>query len=108
AVWVASGERLLEENGRAQVSAIEARLRAGLAPAAALPGVADVRVLGAIGVIEMAKLVALRIATPAALERGVWLRPFRNLVYVLPPYICTPGEIEQITSAMVGVAGTLT
>ena len=56
----------------------------------------------------MAKPVDLRIATPAALERGVWLRPFRNLVYVMPPYICTPGEIEQITSAMVGVAGTLT
>ncbi|HTH84119.1 aminotransferase class III-fold pyridoxal phosphate-dependent enzyme, partial [Mycobacterium sp.] len=108
AVGVASVELLLEQDWRAQVSAIEAGLRAGLAPAAALPGVADVRVLGAIGVIEMAKLVDLRIATPAALERGVWLRPFRNLVYVMPPYICTPGEIEQITSAMVGVAGTLT
>jgi adenosylmethionine-8-amino-7-oxononanoate aminotransferase len=108
AVGVASVELLLEQDWRAQVSAIEAGLRAGLAPAAALPGVADVRVLGAIGVIEMAKPVDLRIATPAALERGVWLRPFRNLVYVMPPYICTPGEIEQITSAMVGVAGTLT
>jgi len=108
AVGVASVELLLEQDWRARVSAIEAGLRAGLAPAAALPGVADVRVLGAIGVIEMAKPVDLRIATPAALERGVWLRPFRNLVYVMPPYICTPGEIEQITSAMVGVAGTLT
>jgi adenosylmethionine-8-amino-7-oxononanoate aminotransferase len=108
AVGVASVELLLEQDWRARVSAIEAGLRAGLAPAAALPGVADVRVLGAIGVIEMAKPVDLRIATPAALERGVWLRPFRNLVYVMPPYICTPEEIEQITSAMVGVAGTLT
>jgi len=52
--------------------------------------------------------VLFRSATPAALERGVWLRPFRNLIYVMPPYICTPAEIGQITSAMVGVAGTLT
>jgi adenosylmethionine-8-amino-7-oxononanoate aminotransferase len=79
-----------------------------LTPAAALPGVADVRVLGAIGVIEMDEPVDLRVATPAALERGVWLRPFRNLIYVMPPYICTPDEIGQITSAMVGVARALT
>jgi adenosylmethionine-8-amino-7-oxononanoate aminotransferase len=37
----------------------------------------------------------------------VWLRPFRNVIYVMPPYICTPHEIEQITSAMVGVASEL-
>ena len=44
-------------------------------------------------------------ATPAALDRGVWLRPFRNLVYAMPPYICTPAEIARITEAMVDVAG---
>ena len=54
--------------------------------------------------IEMDEPVDLRVAMPAALQRGVWLRPFRNLIYVMPPYICTPDEIEQITSAMVGVA----
>jgi len=108
AVGVASVELLLEQDWRAGVCAIETGLREGLAAAAELPGVADVRVLGAVGVIEMAKPVDLRIATPAALERGVWLRPFRNLIYVMPPYICTPAEIAQITSAMVGVAGTLT
>ena len=43
-----------------------------------------------------------------ALDHGVWLRPFRNLIYVMPPFICTPGEIDQITSAMVGVARALT
>jgi adenosylmethionine-8-amino-7-oxononanoate aminotransferase len=56
----------------------------------------------------MDKPVDLRVATPAALQRGVWLRPFRNLIYVMPPYICTPEEIDRITSAMVGVAGALT
>ena len=64
--------------------------------------------LGAIGVIEMDKAVDLRVATPAALQYGVWLRPFRNLIYVMPPYICTPDEVGQITSAMVGVARALT
>jgi adenosylmethionine-8-amino-7-oxononanoate aminotransferase len=108
AVGVASVELLLEQDWRSRVSAIERGLRAGLAPAAAMPGVADVRVLGAIGVVEMDKPVDLRVATPAALERGVWLRPFRNLIYVMPPYICTPDEIDQITSAMVGVARALT
>jgi adenosylmethionine-8-amino-7-oxononanoate aminotransferase len=107
AVGVASVELLLEQDWRTTVSAIEAGLRDGLAPAASLPGVADVRVLGAIGVIEMADPVDLRVATPAALQRGVWLRPFRNLIYVMPPYICTPDEIGQITSAMVGVASEL-
>ena len=63
--------------------------------------------MGAIGVIEMDRPVDLRVATPAALERGIWLRPFRNLVYAMPPDICTPAEVAQITSAMVGVASAL-
>jgi adenosylmethionine-8-amino-7-oxononanoate aminotransferase len=107
AVGVASVELLLEQDWRSRVRGIEAGLRDGLAPAASLPGVADVRVLGAIGVIEMDEPVDLRVATPAALQRAVWLRPFRNLIYVMPPYICTPDEIGQITSAMVGVASEL-
>jgi adenosylmethionine-8-amino-7-oxononanoate aminotransferase len=48
------------------------------------------------------------VATAAALESGIWLRPFRNLVYAMPPYICPPAEIARITSAMVGVARALT
>ncbi len=107
AVAVAAVELLLEQDWRTMVSGIQSGLREGLAEAADLPGVADVRVLGAIGVIEMDQPVDLRIATPAALERGVWLRPFRNLIYVMPPYICTESEIAQITSAMVGVAQAL-
>jgi adenosylmethionine-8-amino-7-oxononanoate aminotransferase len=108
AVGVASVELLLGDDWRARVRAIETGLQEGLAPAATLPGVSDVRVLGAIGVIEMDRPVDLRVATPAAIQRGVWLRPFRNLIYVMPPYICTETEISQITSAMVGVAGALT
>ena len=108
AVSVASVELLIAGDWRSSVQAIEGGLRDGLAPAESLPHVADVRVLGAIGVIEMDRPVDLRVATPAALDHGVWLRPFRNLVYVMPPYICTPDEIAQITSAMVGVARALT
>ena len=107
AVGVASVELLLEGDWQSRVRAVEASLRDGLMSAAALPGVADVRVLGAIGVIEMDRPVDLRVATPVALELGVWLRPFRNLVYVMPPYICTPQELEQICSAMVAVAQVL-
>ena len=60
------------------------------------------------GVVEMREPVDMRVATAAALRHGVWLRPFRNLVYAMPPYICTPAEIAQITAAMVGVARALT
>ncbi|WP_006246953.1 adenosylmethionine--8-amino-7-oxononanoate transaminase [Mycolicibacterium tusciae] len=108
AVSVASVELLLAGDWRSTVRSIETGLRDGLAPVATLPGVADVRVLGAIGVIEMDRPVDLRVATSAALDHGVWLRPFRNLVYAMPPYICTPEEIGQITSAMADVARALT
>jgi adenosylmethionine-8-amino-7-oxononanoate aminotransferase len=104
AVSVASVELLLSQDWRSSVAEISAGLTAGLEPASTLPGVVDVRVCGAIGVIECDRPVDLGIATPAALDRGVWLRPFRNLVYAMPPFICTPDEIAQVTSAMVEVA----
>lgn len=104
AVAVAAVELLLGQDWRSTVAAIGAGLATGLAPAATLPGVTDVRVCGAIGVIECDRPVDLAVATPAALDRGVWLRPFRNLVYAMPPFICTPTEISQVTSAMVEVA----
>ncbi|MEE6163588.1 MULTISPECIES: adenosylmethionine--8-amino-7-oxononanoate transaminase [unclassified Mycolicibacterium] len=108
AVGVAAVELLIDSDWRTQVRTIEAGLRTGLAPARDLDGVADVRVLGAIGVVEMKQPVDMRVATAAALRHRVWLRPFRNLVYAMPPYICTPDEVEQITAAMVGVARALT
>lgn len=108
AVSVASTELLLATDWRARVTALETRLRDGLAPARELRGVADVRVLGGIGVIEMAEPVDMAVATATALRNGVWLRPFRNLVYAMPPYICTPEEVDQIASAMVEVARALT
>lgn len=105
AVSVASVELLLGQDWRATVTRIGAELRAGLEPARSLPGVTDVRVCGAIGVIECEHPVNLAVATPTALRHGVWLRPFRNLIYAMPPLICTAGEIDQIAAAMVEVAG---
>jgi adenosylmethionine-8-amino-7-oxononanoate aminotransferase len=108
AVSVASVELLLSQDWRQRVRDIESALVTGLAPARELSGVADVRVLGAIGVIEMCEPVDMGVATEASLRHGVWLRPFRNLVYAMPPYVCTPDEVATVGSAMVGVARALT
>jgi adenosylmethionine-8-amino-7-oxononanoate aminotransferase len=108
AVSVASIELLLGQDWRSTVATIEAGLTDGLAPARSMAGVADVRVLGGIGVIEMERPVDMAVATATALQHRVWLRPFRNLVYAMPPYVCTPDEVGRITSAMVGVARALT
>lgn len=108
AVGVAAVELLVSGDWPARVAEIEAGLREGLEPARALPGVADIRVLGAIGVIEMREPVDMTVATLAALQHGVWLRPFGKLIYAMPPFICTQAEVEQITAGMVGVARALT
>jgi len=100
AVAVASVETLLARDWRAEVRGIESGLRAGLDPLRALPGVADVRVLGAIGVVELDQPVDMRVATAAAVDSGVWLRPFGNLVYTMPPFISTYDDVAAITAAI--------
>jgi len=105
AVAVASIELLLSREWRAEVAAIESGLRTGLAAARDIPGVADVRVLGAIGVVELEHPVDMRKATHAALESGVWLRPFRNLIYTMPPFITTRDDIARICAGVVAAAG---
>jgi adenosylmethionine---8-amino-7-oxononanoate aminotransferase len=107
AVSIASVQLLLSQDWQSVVRDIESALSTGLQKARTVDGVADVRVLGAIGVIEMHEPVDLAVATPVALDHGVWLRPFRNLIYAMPPYICTASELEQITSAMVAVADSV-
>ncbi len=98
---------LLESDWWQRVHAIEAQLHDELAPCAAMPGVADVRVLGAIGVIEMQKVVDVAAVQAALVERGVWLRPFGRLVYTMPPYVIAPDELRRVTAAMCDVAGEL-
>jgi adenosylmethionine-8-amino-7-oxononanoate aminotransferase len=104
AVALASLQLLAEGDWLARVGAIERGLRAGLEPARTLPGVRDVRVLGAVGVIQLDRPVAMARATEAGLERGVWLRPFRDLVYAMPPYVVSADELTQIAEAMVAAA----
>ena len=89
---------------RERVAAIEQGLLAGLAPARELPGVLDVRVLGAIGVIQLQRDADVAAATAAAVERGVWLRPFRDLIYAMPPYVIEPQELTEVAGAMVAAA----
>ncbi|CAM2860920.1 adenosylmethionine--8-amino-7-oxononanoate transaminase [Corynebacterium propinquum] len=89
-----------EGHWREQVPRIAARLVDGLDPLREMPGVADVRVLGAIGVVEMDHDVDMATATAAALSAGVWIRPFGRLVYTMPPYICTDDEIATICRAI--------
>jgi adenosylmethionine---8-amino-7-oxononanoate aminotransferase len=104
AVALASLELLDDAKWREQVRAIEQRLDAALAPARELDGVRDVRVLGAIGVIELDHDVDLPAATAAAVERGLWLRPFRNLVYAMPPYVIDESDLSSVCDAMLAAA----
>jgi adenosylmethionine-8-amino-7-oxononanoate aminotransferase len=100
AVALASIELLEERDWRADVARVEAGLRAGLASVAALAGVADVRVQGAIGVVQLERAVDVAAATAAAAERGVWLRPFRDLVYAMPPYAIGDDDLAAVADAV--------
>ena len=85
---------------QAEVARIEAALTAGLAPAAGQPGVADVRALGAIGVVQLDREVDIAAATEAAVRAGVWLRPFRDLIYTMPPYVTSDADVAAICAAV--------
>ena len=102
------GERATYPDGwRAEVSRIEAGLRAGLAPAAGWAGVADVRVLGGIGVVQLDREVDIPAATAAAVRAGVWLRPFRDLVYTMPPYVTADEDVAAICAGVLAAVGAI-
>jgi adenosylmethionine-8-amino-7-oxononanoate aminotransferase len=86
---------------QAAVSRLAAGLTAGLKPAVGQPGVTDVRVLGGIGVVQLDHQVDVAAATAAAVRAGVWLRPFRDLIYTMPPYITDAGDVAAICAAVV-------
>jgi adenosylmethionine-8-amino-7-oxononanoate aminotransferase len=83
-----------------RIAEIEALLEHGLSPCRFLKGVKDVRVLGAIGVVETHEPVQIQKIQDQVMKQGVWLRPFGHLIYTMPPYIASDSEIEQITHAM--------
>ena len=90
-----------------QVERISDGLKSGLAPAAELDSVAEVRVIGAIGVVERKEPVSLAEVQPMFVERGIWVRPFGRNVYLMPPYISTSEDIAALTSGIVDVLKAL-
>jgi adenosylmethionine-8-amino-7-oxononanoate aminotransferase len=104
AVACASIDLLLSQDWQVKVKQLEDGLTTGLAPARALPGVRDVRVLGAIGVVQLDHEVDMAAATEAAVAAGVWLRPFRDLIYTMPPYITEPTDLTRITEGVLAAA----
>lgn len=104
AVAGASLDLLLSQDWRAEVERIGTGLREGLAAAERLPGVTDVRVLGAIGVVQLDHEIDMAAATRAAVRNGVWLRPFRDLVYTMPPYVTGEEDLARICAAVCAAA----
>jgi adenosylmethionine-8-amino-7-oxononanoate aminotransferase len=102
-VAIASIKLLLESPWQEHISAIERGLEEGLEPCRENPAVTDVRVLGAIGVVEMKQPVDMKTIQPKFVERGVWIRPFGRLIYLMPPFIIERNELDKLTSAIVAV-----
>lgn len=104
AVASASIRVLLESPWERNIADIAEGLGEGLRPCVGSPGVKDVRVLGAIGVVEMEEPVDIEAVNNVYLDQGVWLRPFGRLIYTMPPFIATPEDIRRITKAMCDTA----
>ncbi|WP_067439476.1 adenosylmethionine--8-amino-7-oxononanoate transaminase [Nocardioides jensenii] len=100
AVAAASIDLLLDRGWEQDVTRINTGLNRGLSPLRQQPGVSDVRTLGAVGVVQLDHPVDVAAATEAALASGVWVRPFRDLIYTMPPYISTDVDVAEICAAI--------
>ena len=98
---------LVDSNWQQKIDHIQKQLQTGLAPCSDLDNVNDVRVLGAIGVIELHEAVDMKQIVPMFVERHVWIRPFGKLVYLMPPYIISEEELAELISAVVSVISEL-
>lgn len=101
AIATKSIELLLNSPWKQRIQKIEQQLTRELLPASDFSSVKEVRVLGAIGVVEMTENVAVSDAQGFFIAQGVWIRPFKNLIYIMPPYIIQAEDLTQLANAMV-------
>jgi adenosylmethionine-8-amino-7-oxononanoate aminotransferase len=107
AVANASIDLLLSSNWQSAVVSIENQLEEGLKPCRGLPGVKEVRCLGAIGVVELLEPVDMAVIQKQFVERGVWVRPFGTRVYLMPPFIISEAELAKLCRAVCEVVAAL-
>ena len=103
AVANASIDLLLENDWQMQVQGIESQLEKGLSPCRELNNVVDVRCLGAIGVVELSAPVDMHVIPGEFVKQGVWVRPFGKLVYIMPPYIISSGDLNKLCDSIYSV-----
>lgn len=103
AVALKSTQVLLAQDWQAKIQQIEQQLQQALTPLAQLSHVQDVRVLGAIGVVELATPVDMQSLQQQFVQRGIWVRPFGKLVYVMPPYVISADELHYLLTQLTEV-----
>jgi adenosylmethionine-8-amino-7-oxononanoate aminotransferase len=107
AVAIASIELLISQPWKRNIQRLNKELTEGLMPASELANVANVRTLGAIGVIELHEPVDMKTVQPMFVERGVWVRPFGKLVYTMPSFVMNSEDVATLTGAMVDVVANI-